>query len=197
MTDRIIAGNRIIVGISGASGVSLSLELLRRLREYTDAEIHLIITDGGAKTLAYETGIDLSALASDSYADKIYRSDEIGEAPASGSFDALGMVIVPCSMKTLAGIASGYCDNLLLRAADVTIKERRKLILVPRECPFSTIHLRNMTTTSELGAVIMPPVPAYYNKPHSIDDINRHIAGKILQHLGITQDLVIKWRGGI
>ena len=114
-------------------------------------------------------------------------------APASGSFQTMGMVIVPCSMKTLAGVVSGYCDTLLLRAADVTWKERRRLVLVPRECPFSTLHLRNLATASELGATIIPPVPAYYNHPATIEDVIGQIARKNLNQLGLGE--VPEWRG--
>ena len=191
MTENTV--NRVIVGISGASGGELALEVLRQLRLWSDAELHVIVTESGETTLKYETGKDLSGLIR--YADKVYSGRDMSAPPASGSLTTLGMVVVPCSMKTLAGIVTGYCDNLLLRAADVTLKERRKLILVPRECPFSTIHLRNMTAASELGAVIMAPVPAYYSFPCSIDDVNRFIAGKIIGHLGYENDLIEEWNG--
>lgn len=181
--------NRIIIGITGASGAPLAVELLRRLEG--KAERHVILSPCGELTLRHELNMareDLLPLC-----EKLYDNDDYGAAPASGSYPVLGMVIVPCSMKTLAGVATGYCDSLLLRAADVQMKERRKLVLVPRECPFSTLHLRNMATASELGAVILPPVPAYYNHPRTIEDVNRQVAEKILAQFGLGA--VPEWGG--
>jgi len=188
-----MTARRIIVGISGASGGSLAVELLRQLRQCSDAELHVILTAGGEYTLQYETGMGFDGLSG--LADKVYRGETTDAPPASGSFRTLGMAIVPCSVKTLAGIVTGYCENLLLRAADVTLKERRRLVLVPRECPFSTLHLQNLAAASALGAVVVAPVPAYYNRPQSIEDVNRHIVGKVIEHLGIETDLVKEWYG--
>ena len=146
---------RLIIGITGASGAPLALELLHQLMEIPQVETHVILSHCGELTLTHETGLtrdDLRGLCT-----RLYDNEDYGAGPASGSFEALGMVIIPCSMKTLAGVVSGYCDTLLLRAADVTMKERRPLVLVPRECPFSTLHLRNLTAASELGAHIDPP----------------------------------------
>ena len=186
-----MGAKRLLVGITGASGAPLAVELLRQLRVMPEIETHVILSQCGELTLEHEakmTRADLEACCT-----RLYENTDYGAGPASGSFQTLGMVIIPCSMKTLAGVVSGYCDTLLLRAADVTMKERRKLILVPRECPFGTLHLRNLATASELGAVVIPPVPAYYNHPQTIEDVNRHVAGKVLGQLGLAQ--VPEWTG--
>ncbi|MCD8084984.1 MAG: UbiX family flavin prenyltransferase [Clostridiales bacterium] len=183
---------RLVVGVSGASGAPLAVALLRALKQ-TPLESHLIITHGAELTLAQECGMtaeDLSALA-----DAVYDNRNIGDGPASGTFPAEGMVVVPCSMKTVAGIYSGYSDTLLLRAADVTLKERRKLVLVPRECPLSTLHLRNLYELSQMGAVILPPVLSYYHHPRSLDDMNAHIVGKILSQFGAEPEGAYRWEG--
>ncbi len=181
---------RLIIGVTGASGASLALELLERLRG-EDLETHVILSDSGALTLRHECGLEPEDLAA--RCTRLYRNDDYGAAPASGSFRTLGMVIIPCSMKTLAGVATGYCDTLLLRAADVTMKERRRLILVPRECPLSTVHLRNLYEASRLGAEIVPPVPAYYNHPVTIEDVNLQIARKVLSRFSLGE--VPEWNG--
>lgn len=183
---------RLIIGLSGASGAPLAVTLLKKLQHFKDIESHLICSKAAELTLTHETGLNLDDLKQ--YVHKIYSNDEIGSAPASGSFNTLGMIVIPCSMKTIAGIATGYSDSLLLRSADVTLKERRKLILVPRESPFSTLHLRNMTTLSELGAIIVPPVPAYYNMQNTIEDLNDYIALKVLTLIGLDTQ-TIEWRG--
>lgn len=182
---------RLLIGITGASGAPLALELLQQLREIPEVETHVMLSPCGELTLRHELNMtreDLLPLC-----DRLYDNDDYGAAPASGSFQTMGMVIVPCSMKTLAGVVTGYCDSLLLRAADVCMKERRKLVLVPRECPFSTLHLRNLATASELGAVVIPPVPAYYNHPVTIGDVNRQVAEKILSQFSLGA--VPEWRG--
>lgn len=184
---------RIIVGISGASGAPIAVELLRALQKIDTLEAHLIITNGGERTLSHETKIDLQQLYQ--LADVVYDKSDIGAGPASGSFKNSGMIVVPCSMKTVAGIASGYSDNLLLRAADVTLKEGRRLVLVTRECPLSPIHLRNMHELSQMGAVILPPVLSYYNHPKTIEDATRHIVGKILDSFGIDYEYFKRWEG--
>lgn len=184
---------RILVGISGASGAPLAVELLRALKEIPEVESHLICSRWGRETLSYEAGISESDL--EGLADRLYDNRSLGAGPASGSFHTRGMVIIPCSMKTLAGIVTGYSDTLLLRAADVTLKERRRLILVPRECPMSTLHLRNLAAASELGAIIVPPVPAYYRQPRTIEDVNRHIVGKILELLDLDAPRNPEWEG--
>lgn len=147
-----MANRRLIVGVSGASGAPVTIELLQQLQTEKDLEVHLICSKWGLATLEHEAGVtrqDLEGLCT-----RAYDEEDRGAAPASGSFSAVGMAVVPCSMKTLAGIVSGYSDSLLLRAADVTLKERRPLVLMPRECPLSTLHLRNLTAVSELGAVV-------------------------------------------
>ena len=182
---------RLVVGISGASGVILGIELLKYLQGNSEWETHLVVSRGAEETILLETEYNLTEVSGLAY--KTYGFAEIGSSIASGTFKTEGMVIVPCSMKTAAGIACGYSDNLLLRAADVTLKEARKLILVARECPLSTIHLKNLLSLSELGATIMPPMLAYYNKPQSIEDLNRHIVGKILDKFGIELNGFKRW----
>ncbi len=182
---------RLLVGVTGASGAPLALELLRQLQNCPEIETHVMLSQCGALTLQHETGTDREALRT--LCTRLYENDDYGASPASGSFETLGMVIIPCSMKTLAGVVSGYCDTLLLRAADVTLKERRRLVLVPRECPFGTIHLRNLCTASELGAVVIPPVPAYYNHPKTIEDVNRQVIKKVLCQFRLGS--VPEWMG--
>jgi 4-hydroxy-3-polyprenylbenzoate decarboxylase len=182
---------RLVVGISGASGVILGIELLKQLQGDAQWETHLVISRGAEETIRLETEYSQEGVARLAY--RAYGFAEIGSSIASGTFKTEGMVVVPCSMKTAAGIACGYSDNLLLRAADVTLKENRKLVLVARECPLSTIHLRNLLLLSELGATIMPPMLTYYNKPQSIEDLNRHIAGKILDKFGIELKGFKRW----
>lgn len=174
---------RLVVGMSGASGAILGIEVLKILRKNLEWETHLVISKGAELTILEETDYSLDDVIA--LADKVYNIKSIGESIASGTFKTEGMIIVPCSMKTVAGIASGYSDNLLLRAADVTIKERRNLVIVARESPLSTIHLRNMLSLAETGAIIIPPMITYYNKPLSLEDMNRHIVGKILDKFGI------------
>lgn len=177
-----MSGQRIIVGVSGASGAPLAVELLKALRE-SGLESHLIVTGGGWRTVAEETGLTTQQFCA--LADTVHDANDIGAPPASGSWKSIGMVVVPCSMKTLAGIHSGYSDNLLLRAADVTLKERRRLVLVPRECPMSAIHLRNQYELAMMGAVILPPVLSYYSHPATMEDMARHLVGKILDQFGV------------
>lgn len=182
---------RVVVGISGASGAILAIELLKILRENPDYETHLVISRGAEDTILQETQYTVVEVMD--LADKVYDIDDIGASLASGTFKTEGMIIIPCSMKTVAGIACGYSENLLLRAADVTIKERRRLVVVARECPLSAIHLRNMLTLAEVGALIMPPMVSYYNKETSIEDVNRQIIGKILEKFGIEVNGFNRW----
>ena len=174
---------RMVIGMSGASGAILGIELLRALQLYPDWESHLVISRGAEKTIAQETDYTLQSVLD--MADVVHPIENIGASIASGTFRTEGMVVVPCSMKTLAGIACGYSDNLLLRAADVTIKEKRRLILLARESPLSPIHLKNMCTLSDYGATIMPPMLTYYNKPRSLAEMNHHMVGKILNCFGL------------
>ncbi|NLJ79828.1 MAG: UbiX family flavin prenyltransferase [Firmicutes bacterium] len=188
-----MAKKRLVVGISGASGAIVGIELLATLKAHRDWETHLVITGGGEITISQEAEYDLEAVQA--LADVVHPIDNIGATIASGSFETEGMVVVPCSMKTVAGIAGGYSDNLLLRAADVTIKEQRKLVLVARESPLSTIHLRNMLLLAEQGVVILPPMLTYYNLPSVIEDLNYHIIGKILDQFGIPLKEFRRWEG--
>lgn len=183
---------RLVVGLSGASGALIALEVLRQLKK-AGVETHLVYTRGGEMTLRQETGLSPEELRA--MADVVYDNENIGAAIASGTFRTGGMIVVPCSMKTAAGIVSGYSDNLLLRAADVTIKEQRKLVLVAREAPLSRIHLRNLYELSKLGAVIIPPVLSYYNHPDSVEACTAHIAGKVLEPFGIEGEAFCRWSG--
>ena len=183
---------RLLIGISGASGAPIAIELLRQLKEMDDVETHLIITKGAALTIEQETEYtteDVKALAH-----VCYENDAIGAQPASGSYRMEGMIIVPCSMKTAAGIVSGYSDNLLLRAADVMLKERRKLVLIARESPLSTIHLRNLYELSRMGAVIMPPMLTWYNHPENIGDCTRYTVSRILRQFDLDNN-GYEWEG--
>jgi 4-hydroxy-3-polyprenylbenzoate decarboxylase len=183
----------LVVGISGASGAPLAIRLLEELKKTEEIKVHLVISDGGKMTIQQET--DQTAEQVMALADAVYDNRDIGAAIASGSFRTMGMVVIPCSMKTAAGIVSGYSDNLLLRAADVTLKERRKLILVPRECPFGTIHLRNLYELSRMGAVVIPPMLSYYNHPTSVEDCTRHIVGKVMDQLDLDMEGFRRWDG--
>lgn len=185
---------RLLIGISGASGAPIAVELLRRLREYESVESHLIVTRAGELTLRQEAGTSLEAVKQ--MADFFYDNDNIGARPASGSFRMEGMIIVPCSMKTVAGIVSGYSDNLLLRAADVMLKEQRRLLLVARESPFSTVHLRNLYEISRMGGIVMPPMLTYYNHPQTLEDCTAYMAQRILQQF-VTEADDYEWEGMI
>jgi 4-hydroxy-3-polyprenylbenzoate decarboxylase len=184
---------RIVVGISGASGAFLGVEVLRALRRQPDIEIHLIISRLAEETIKLELGIqpeEIHALA-----DFVHSNNQLGATVASGSFRIAGMIIVPCSMKTLAGIATGYSENLLLRAADVCIKERRKLVVVPRETPLSGIHLRNMLTLNDLGVVVLPAMMTFYHKPDTIQEMVDQLVGKILLQFDIPFERYEPWGG--
>lgn len=185
-----MAERRLIIGVSGASGAPLAVALLKALKE-TDMKTHVIVTHGGEMTLRQECG--LSSLAE--LADVVYDNRDIGAGPASGSFKTMGMIVIPCSMKTVAGIHSGYSDNLLLRAADVTLKERRKLVLVARETPLSPIHLRNLYELSQMGAVVIPPMLSYYHHPETIAEMEHHLVGKILDQFGVELPDFHRWEG--
>lgn len=185
-----MAEKRLIVGVSGASGAPLAVALLKALKE-TDIQTHLIATHGGELTLKQECGLESLGDLSD----VVYDNQDIGAGPASGSFKTMGMIVIPCSMKTAAGIHCGYSDNLLLRAADVTLKERRKLVLVARETPLSTIHLRNLYELSNMGAVILPPMLSYYHRAESIEEMTHHIVCKALDQFDIEAPDFRRWEG--
>lgn len=181
---------RLVVGMTGATGVIFGIRLLEALQRL-DVETHLVMSEWAAKTIRIETEYTpeyVRTLAAASY-------DEHNQAAAisSGSFPTAGMVIAPCTMRTLAAIAHGTGSNLIHRAADVTLKERRRLILLTRETPLSSIHLENMLRLSNLGAVIMPPTPAFYNEPRSLDDMIDHIVARTLDQLGLVTDLTVRW----
>ena len=182
---------RLVVAMSGASGAILAIELLKAMQDYPDWETHLVISRGAEETIHQETPYTIAEVAA--LATEVYNNKNIGASIASGTFKTEGMVIVPCSMKTVAGIASGYSENLLLRAADVMIKERRNLILVARESPLSPIHLRNMLYLSEHGVTILPPMLTFYNRPDTIDDMVQHLLGKILNIVGIEHKQFKRW----
>ena len=187
---------KLIVGISGASGVIYGIRLLQLLRDVSDVETHLILSSAGATTIGLET--DLTAEQVMQLADVTYRFKDIAAAVSSGSFRTWGMVVIPCSMKTLAGIANSFSDNLLLRAADVVLKDRRRLVIVPRETPLHLGHLRLMTQVTEMGAILAPPMPAFYHRPKSIDDIINQTVNRVLDLLEIDlpHDLFTRWQGG-
>ena len=185
---------RIIVGISGASGIPAAVEVLKLLKQQEGYESHLVISDSGKVTITYESSWSVKDI--EGLADCVYDTHSIGSAVASGSFRNDGMIIVPCSMKTIAGIHSGYADNLILRAADVTVKEQRILVLAARETPLSGIHLRNLYELSMLpGVRIIPPMLTFYHKPESIDDMVYHIAAKLLEPFGIEAKEYRRWNG--
>jgi 2,5-furandicarboxylate decarboxylase 2 len=191
---RAAQAQRIVVGISGSSGAMIGARLLAALRRLGTHETHLIVSASGAVTAAQELGMTRGDL--ESLADVVYNVRDIGAAVASGSFITAGMVIAPCSMKTLAGVANGFADNLLTRAADVMLKERRRLVLVARETPLNLAHLRNMTHATEMGAIVMPPVPAFYAHPKTIEDVVDHTVGRILDLFGIEHgEIAQRWSG--
>ncbi|MFO0957116.1 MAG: UbiX family flavin prenyltransferase [Isosphaeraceae bacterium] len=185
-----MAARRLIVGLSGASGIVYGVRLLELLRP-TDVETHLIISKSAERTHAEENGGEprLRDLA-----DVLYAAGDVGAAIASGSYRTMGMIVIPCSVKTLAGIATGLADNLIARAADVTLKERRRLVLVVRETPLNLIHLRNMATVTEAGGIIAPPVPAFYANPRSIDDLVTQTASRMLDLFDIDTGELRRWR---
>ncbi|OFW45376.1 MAG: phenolic acid decarboxylase subunit B [Acidobacteria bacterium RIFCSPLOWO2_12_FULL_67_14b] len=183
---------RLIVGITGATGVIYGVRLLERLRD-AGVETHLVISRWGARTLLHETPYSreqVEALAHTSYA-----ASDMGAAISSGSFQTSGMIVAPCSVRTLGAVAHGFGDSLIHRAADVVLKERRKLLLAVREAPLSEIHLENMLKLARLGAVILPPVPAFYHNPRSLADIVEHTVARMLDHFGIDVEGAARWSG--
>jgi 4-hydroxy-3-polyprenylbenzoate decarboxylase len=181
---------RIVVGISGASGVIYGVRILELLRE-TDFETHLIISKAGRLNIEIET--DYKPDAVEAMADFTYENNDMAAPLASGSFLTEGMVVVPCTIKSLSAIANSYNENLLVRTADVILKERRKLVLVVRETPLHVGHLRLMTMAAEMGAHLLPPVPSFYHEPETIDDIINQTIGKIFDYLGINHELFTRW----
>ncbi|MGX5668703.1 UbiX family flavin prenyltransferase [Rhizobium daejeonense] len=186
---------RVVLGVSGASGAGIALRIGERIAALAGVELHLVVTRSAFSTFTQELGADaIGRLVG--LADRYYKIDDIGAAIASGSFRTAGMIVAPCSMKSLAGIATGLSDNLLVRAADVHLKERRPLVLLARETPLHLGHLRNMTAVTETGAIVMPPVPAFYRRPQTLDDIVDHIAARAIDLLKLTEEpLAVEWRG--
>lgn len=181
---------RIVIGISGASGVIYGIKMLGLLQE-KDFETHLIISESGRQNIEIETSYKADEVAG--MANYTYDNKDVGAALASGSYLTEGMVVVPCTIKTLSGIANSYTNNLLVRAADVTLKEKRRLVLVVRETPLHVGHLRLMTRAAQMGAHILPPVPSFYHQPKTIDDIIHQTIGKIFDYLGIEHNLYKRW----
>ncbi|NLS52225.1 UbiX family flavin prenyltransferase [Hafnia alvei] len=187
---------RLIIGISGASGAIYGVRLLEVLQGVPDIETHLIMSNAARQTLALETDLQLRDVQN--LADVVHDSRDIAASISSGSFKTAGMVILPCSMKTLSGIVHSYTDNLLTRAADVVLKEHRRLVLCVRETPLHLGHLRMMTTAAELGAIVMPPVPAFYHRPQTLQDIIDQTVNRVIDQFDIEmpEDLFTRWDGG-
>lgn len=183
---------RLVVGISGASGVIYGVRLLEHLKE-TGVEIHLILSEAGRRNIEIETAYSPEEVAG--MASVVYDNRDVGAAVASGSFMTEGMVVAPCTIKSLSGIANSFTTNLLIRAADVTLKEKRKLVLMVRETPLHAGHLRLMSMAAELGAHILPPIPSFYHRPRTIEDIVDQSIGKAFDYLGIEHRLFERWAG--
>ena len=184
---------RLIVAITGSSGAIYGIRLLEALRAAPKVEVHLILSKGGRLTAALETG--RKARDIEKLAHYVHRDQDLAASIASGSFRTAGMIVAPCSMKTLSGIAHSYADNLVVRAADVTLKERRRLVLMPRETPLHAGHCRLLLQAAEMGAIIAPPIPAFYGLPKTIDELVDHSVGRVLDLFEIESGLVRRWRG--
>ncbi|RNF30097.1 3-octaprenyl-4-hydroxybenzoate carboxy-lyase [Massilia aurea] len=188
-----MAARRIVIAITGATGAAYGVQLLRRLHGTSGVETHLVVSDAASLTLHQELGLqrrDVEALAH-----VVHRNRDVGASIASGSFQTDGMVIAPCSMKTLAAVAHGFSDNLVTRAADVILKERRRLVLMVRETPFNLAHLRNMTAVTEMGGIIFPPLPSFYHRPATIADMVEHTVDRVVDLLGIENAQAARWGG--
>ena len=184
---------RLVVAITGASGALYGVRLLEALRSLEDVETHLMISDAGVLSMHHE--LDLKRKDVEALADVVHNARDVGACIASGSFQSEGMVIAPCSMKTLASVAHGLSDNLISRAADVILKERRRCVLIVRETPFNLAHLRNMTAVTEMGGIIFPPLPALYHRPESIVDMVDHTVARVLDLFQITHAIAPRWSG--
>lgn len=185
-----MAVSRLIVGITGASGAAYGVAALRALRT-AGVETHLVISRSGQITASHELAMSLADVTS--LADVVYKAGDVAAAISSGSFQTMGMLVAPCSIRTLSEIATGVTSSLLTRAADVVLKERRRLVLMVRETPLHLGHLRSMTAVTEMGAIVMPPVPAFYTRPATVDDIVRHSVGRALDLFGVGNDMVSRW----
>ncbi|HCE27487.1 MAG TPA: 3-octaprenyl-4-hydroxybenzoate carboxy-lyase [Comamonadaceae bacterium] len=184
---------RIIVAISGASGAVYGVRLLQVLQTCAGVESHLVVSDAGWRTLRHE--LDMDPASVEALAHTVHDARNVGASIASGSFQCAGMVIAPCSMRTLAAVAHGLSDSLLTRAADVVLKERRRLVLMVRETPLHLGHLRNMVSLTEMGAIVCPPVPAFYQRPQSVADIVDHSVARALDLLEVPHALAVRWQG--
>ena len=184
---------RLVVAMSGSSAPHLGAAFLRATRRNPAIETHLVLSAGARRSIELEMRTDPAEL--EKLADVVHDAADLGAPISSGSFPTLGMVVIPCSMRTLGAVASGISDNLVTRAADVTLKERRRLVLVTRETPLSYIHIRNMETVTLAGAIVLPPVPAFYHAPGSIGDLLDHTCGKVLDQFGLAHDLYRRWSG--
>ena len=184
---------RLVVAITGASGALYGVRMLEMLRSLGGIETHLMISEAGVLNLHHE--LDFKRKDIEALADVVHNVRDVGACIASGSFQSEGMVVVPCSMKTLGSVAHGLCDNLITRAADVMLKERRRLVLMVRETPFNLAHLRNMTAVTEMGGIIFPPLPALYQRPQSINEMVDHTVARVLDLFSIEHELVPRWSG--
>ena len=186
---------RLIVALSGASGVIYGIRLLEVLRHITEVETHLVASNAAKRTILLET--DYTVAQVEALATQVYSFSDLAASPSSGSYKTMGMAVIPCSVKTLSGIVHSYSDNLILRAADVVLKDRRKLVLVFRETPLHLGHIRLMLQASELGAILMPPMPAFYHRPETIDDIINQTVNRILDlfEIELDEDLFTRWQG--
>ncbi|WP_044527833.1 UbiX family flavin prenyltransferase [Herbaspirillum sp. B65] len=184
---------RLIVAITGATGAIYGVRLLEHLRKHGQVQTHLMISEAGVLTLHQE--LDMRRKDIEALADVVHNVRDVGACIASGSFASTGMVVAPCSMKTLAAVAHGLSDNLITRAADVVLKERRRLVLMVRETPFNLAHLRNMTAVTEMGGVIFPPLPGFYQRPASMEEMVDHTLGRVLDMFGMSLQLTPEWQG--
>ncbi|MQR02206.1 UbiX family flavin prenyltransferase [Glaciimonas soli] len=184
---------RLIIAITGATGVAYGVRLLQILRDLPEIESHLMISDAGVLNLHQE--LDMRRKDVEALADVVHNVRDVGASIASGSFQSDGMIVAPCSMKTLASVANGLSDNLIARAADVVLKERRRLVLMVRETPFNLAHLRNMTSVTEMGGIIFPPLPGFYHRPQSIEEMIDHTIGRVLDLYAVPHTLTPRWSG--
>lgn len=184
---------RLIIAITGATGAVYGMRLLQAARSLPGVETHLMISDAGVLNLHQELGMNRKD--AESLADVVHNVRDVGASIASGSFQSEGMIVAPCSMKTLASVAHGFSDNLIARSADVVLKERRRLVLLVRETPLNLAHLRNMTAVTEMGGIIFPPLPAFYHHPASIDEMVDHTVGRVLDLFGMEHGLTPRWTG--
>jgi 4-hydroxy-3-polyprenylbenzoate decarboxylase len=190
---KLVAPKRIIIAITGATGAIYGVRLLSHLSEIEGIETHLMISDAGVLNLHQE--LDLNRKQVEALADVVHSVRDVGASIASGSFQSDGMIIAPCSMKTLAAVAHGLSDNLITRAADVVLKERRRLVMMVRETPFNLAHLRNMTAVTEMGAIVFPPLPNFYHRPETISDMVDHTVARVLDLYSIEHQLAPRWSG--